>query len=220
MRTKSGLPKGCVWNLDRENGKRHVRYRDRKTGFSVYLYGEPWSEAFMRAYAAAREGGQARVEIVGDKRTVAGTINALIVSYYAAIEDLRPSTLRSRRSLLERFRAEFGDLQVKGLTRAHIDTIVKKRTKTPHAANNLVKVLRHMLDHAISQGIIVHNPAIGVKKYPSKSDGWHTWTEAEIAQFLARHPIDTPAWRWRCCSTPASGAATSCGWAGSTSPPI
>jgi integrase len=50
-----------------------------------------------------------------------------------------------------------------------------------------------VLDYAISEGMIVHNPAIGVKKYRSKSDGWHTWSTAEIAQFLTRHPIDTRA---------------------------
>jgi hypothetical protein len=54
LRTKSGLPKGCVWNRDRENGKRRVHFRNRKTGFSVYLTGTPWSDDFMRQYAAAR----------------------------------------------------------------------------------------------------------------------------------------------------------------------
>jgi hypothetical protein len=33
LRTKSGLPKHCGWNLDREDGKRRVRFR--KNGFSV-----------------------------------------------------------------------------------------------------------------------------------------------------------------------------------------
>jgi hypothetical protein len=62
MRTKSGLPKGCVWNLDRKNGKRRVRFRNYLTGFSVYLTGTPWSEDFMRQYAAAVDKGKARVD--------------------------------------------------------------------------------------------------------------------------------------------------------------
>jgi integrase len=195
MRTKSGLPKGCVWNLDRENGKRRVRFRDRRTGFSVYLYGVPWSEAFMRAYAAALEGGKARVEIVGEKRTVAGSINALIVNYYtsSSFKDLKASTQANRRNILERFRVDYGDLPVKGLTRGIIDKLIGTRSNTPHAANNLIKVLRYLLDHAVAQGMITHNAAIGVKKYRAKSKGHHTWTEAEIAQYLARHPLDTRA---------------------------
>jgi len=37
-----------------ENGTRRVRFR--KAGFSAYLLGTPWSEAFMRQYAAALDG--------------------------------------------------------------------------------------------------------------------------------------------------------------------
>jgi hypothetical protein len=60
LRTKSGLPKNCVWAMDRENGKRRVRFRNRKAGFSTYLTGTPWSDVFMRQYAAAVEGSKAR----------------------------------------------------------------------------------------------------------------------------------------------------------------
>jgi len=42
MRTRSGLPRYCGWNLDRENGKRRVRFR--KHGYSTYLTGTPWGE--------------------------------------------------------------------------------------------------------------------------------------------------------------------------------
>jgi hypothetical protein len=41
LRTKSGLPKNCVRTMDRENGKRRVRFRNRKAGFSAYLTGTP-----------------------------------------------------------------------------------------------------------------------------------------------------------------------------------
>ena len=51
LRTKSGLPKHCSWAPDR-HGKRRVRFR--KGGVSRYLPGNPWSEDFMRQYAAAR----------------------------------------------------------------------------------------------------------------------------------------------------------------------
>jgi integrase len=196
LRTRSGLPKGCVWNKDRENGKRRVHFRDRKTGFSTYLHGTPWSEDFMRQYAAALEGSKAkRTTIVGAKRTVAGTVSALIVGYYESpdFKDLKASTQRARRNILERFRADYGDLPVKGLTRTVLDQIMGAKEKTPMAANILLKVLRHLLDLAVGQNLIAINPAIGVRKYRNKSEGWHTWSEPEIAQFLARHPINTRA---------------------------
>ena len=46
LRTRSGLPRYCGWNWDREDGKRRVRFR--KNGFSVYLTGIPWSPEFWR----------------------------------------------------------------------------------------------------------------------------------------------------------------------------
>ena len=45
LRTKSGLLNIVRWDPDR-HGKRRVRFR--KSGFSTYLTGTPWSEDFMR----------------------------------------------------------------------------------------------------------------------------------------------------------------------------
>src|SRR5262245_54123117 len=85
LRTKSGLPEHCSWNVDREGGKRRVRFR--KGGFSNYLTGIPWSEDFMRQYAAALEGEKAQVSNIGAAgRTIPGSVNALIVSYYRSPE--------------------------------------------------------------------------------------------------------------------------------------
>jgi integrase len=196
LRTRTGLPKYCHWARNREGGKPRVRFRNKRTGFSVYLCGTPWSDAFMRDYAAAIGGSKAGCEIAGPaKRTIASTVNALIVSYYTSpgFKDLKAATQADRRRYLEHFRAEYGDLPVKGLTRAVLDKLMGTREKTPHAANNMLKILRYSLERAVSQGIITSNPAIGVKKYRAKSDGCHTWTEEEIAQFQARHPIDTRA---------------------------
>ena len=36
-----------------------------------------------------------------------------------------------------------------------------------------------------------HNPALEVKRFKSRGDGFHTWTEQEIAQFEVRWPIGT-----------------------------
>jgi hypothetical protein len=65
LRTKSGLPKHCSENIDR-HGKHRVRFR--KDGFSTYLTGTPWSEDFMRQYAAALDGVTARKSNIGQRR--------------------------------------------------------------------------------------------------------------------------------------------------------
>ena len=41
--------------------------------------------------------------------------------------------------------------------------------------------------------MIDSNPAIGVKRYKSWGEGFHTWSEDEIAKFEARHEIGTRA---------------------------
>jgi integrase len=194
LRTKSGLPKHCTWQADR-NGNRRVRFRRR--GVSVYLTGIPWSEDFMRQYAAALEReNENRAHIgVASLRTLPGSFSALCVSYYGAPEfrGLAASTQRVRRNVLERFRAEHGHRRLADLQPNHIRRIIGAKAETPEAANNLLKVLRVVLGYAVSERMITSNPATDVKRYTRKGEGIHTWTEQEVAQFEAHHPIGSKA---------------------------
>ena len=192
LKTKSGLPKHCSWNTDR-HGKRRVRFR--KSGFTTYLAGIPWSEEFMRQYAAAQERLKAQVGNIGAERTKPGSVNALCVSYYRSPEyrGLKTSTATQRRQILERFRSEHGDKPVAQLGRKHINSIVGAKADTPEGANHLLRALRVLLNHAVSIDMIQINPSLGVKKYKAKGDGYHTWTEGEIKQFEAHHPIGSRA---------------------------
>lgn len=54
-------------------------------------------------------------------------------------------------------------------------------------------MLLHLLDHAVDIKMITVNPALGVKKFKTKDDGIHTWTEDEVARFTARHPVGSRA---------------------------
>ena len=192
LRTKSGLPKYCSWNYD-QHGKRRVRFR--KGAFSAYLTGIPWSEDFMRRYAAALDDVKAVANNVGADRTKSGTINALCVSYYRSPDflGLKPSTQATRRGVIEKFRLQHGDKPVKGLARKHVSDIVGAKAATPEAANKLLKVMRGLLNYAVNIDMVASNPAIGVKKYKSCGDGFHSWTEEEIAKFEACHAIGTRA---------------------------
>ena len=63
--------------------------------------GVPWSDDFMRAYGQALEGVKARPNNIGADRTIVGTIDALIVSYYRLIfPTLKASTQAKRRAVL------------------------------------------------------------------------------------------------------------------------
>jgi len=191
VRTRNGLPKHCSWAPDR-HGKRRVRFR--KGGVSRYLTGIPWSEDFMRCYAAALEGTEPQPSKIGGSRTLPGSVNALCVSYYGSpdFRGLKASTARVRRNIIEsEIRSKHGDKPVARLERKHINDIIGAKNETPQAANNLLMVLKLLLNYAVEIGMIRSNPALGVKGYARRGEGFHAWGEADVAQFEAFYPIGT-----------------------------
>jgi hypothetical protein len=44
-------------------------------------------------------------------------------------------------------------------------SVIGAKANTPEAANNLLKVLRVVLNHAVSERMIASNPALGIKRY-------------------------------------------------------
>ncbi|WP_461343724.1 tyrosine-type recombinase/integrase [Brevundimonas sp. GN22] len=173
------------------HGKVRFRYR-RKGEKTIYLPGVPGSSEFAAAYQAATEGGGAKL-VIGQGRTKPGTINALAVAIYSSAEWslMAKTTQATYRGIIERLRTDYGDLPVKGIRQSHILTMRDKRAATPTAANNMVKVLRWMLQFAVARQMRDDNPAIGVKPLRIASEGFHTWTEAEIATFEARWDVGT-----------------------------
>jgi hypothetical protein len=65
--------------------------------------------------------------------------------------------------------------------------------KASEAANMLRRVLRAIMKCAIDLGLRKDDPTRDVKALPSKTDGFHTWTESEIERFEATHPHGSKA---------------------------
>ncbi len=66
----------------------------------------------------------------------------------------------------------------------------------PGTGKKWLNGIRAMFAHAISTDQFPGpNPCDGLAIKIPASDGHHTWTEAQIAQYEARHPIGTPARR-------------------------
>jgi integrase len=61
--------------------------------------------------------------------------------------------------------------------------------KPPHAARSWLVTLRSLCRFAIKRGYRRDDPTANIKLASVKSDGFHTWTDDEIAQFEAHHPI-------------------------------
>ena len=171
------------------------RFYFRRAGFKkVALPGLPWSPEFMQVYEQALA-GEGQIE-VGARRTMPGTMRALVVSYFQSMDflSLRPSSQESYRAVAESFCREHGDKRVAMLQREHVVKLIAARAqKRVGSANWLLKVLRLLMRHSIEIGLRSDDPTRGVKQIRVKSSGYHSWTEDEIEQFERVHPIGTRA---------------------------
>lgn len=191
-RGKHGLPRFVSPARDRHGV---VRLRFRKGLFSTYLKSKPDTDEFWQEYQAAMEGLRRASGQIGATRHRAGTIAATVLAYYRSPEylGLSDATKTTYRGILDRFAKAHGDKPLKGLQRQHVKAILGRMADRPHAANNLLRLLRLLFDFAIESELADSNVARGVKGYKVRSKGFATWSEAEIAAFEARHPIGTRA---------------------------
>jgi integrase len=148
----------------------------------------------MAAYREALNEGPQKV-LIGAGRTKPGTINALVVALYTSTEfqGWSPETQRTRRNILERFRAQHGDKSVANLQPRHVADMIAAKASTPAAARNFKKTLAALMKFAIGQGMRNDNPVAGVSAPKIKGDGFQTWSEEEITVFEAHHAIGSRA---------------------------
>ena len=124
-----------------------------------------------------------------------------------------------RRAILENFRQDtgtsgisFGDRAIKTLPADKLATFIK--TKKPWARRNWLKTLRGLFRFAVAEKLRPDDPTKDIKLTVVKTKGFHSWTEAEIAQYRrATQSEVAPVSQWPCCSTHASAAVTWCEWA-------
>ncbi|MBK0327349.1 tyrosine-type recombinase/integrase [Rhodobacteraceae bacterium F11138] len=172
---------------------RKRRFRFRKKGFSAEIQGEYGSDEFRRNYERALTGY--RSQEVGAQATKRSTINALVVSYYKSPEfvSLADSTKATYRREIERLRDEHGHRLVVQMKRPHVVKLLEPLADRPSARNNRLRMLRMLLNHAVEIGWRSDNPTTAIRKMRTGSQGFHTWTEAEIEKFFTHHEIGTLA---------------------------
>lgn len=182
----------------RDRHGRLRRYLRRPGHKRIPLEGEPGSPAFLASYSAAWAAADKTPIVtpeIGASRTKPRSVNALVASYYksAAYLMLAASSRRVRKNILEKFRLEHGDDPVADLEPKHVRAMIQKKAAggRPHAANGLLKCLRTILRHAVDLGWRDDDPSLGVRKLRSKSEGFHSWTDDEIADFEKRWAIGT-----------------------------
>ena len=63
----------------------------------------------------------------------------------------------------------------------------------PHAARNWLKAIRHFLAFCKGERLIKYDVSAGIKAKVPQSDGFHTWSEDEIARYEAHYPVGSKA---------------------------
>src|SRR5262245_50854634 len=167
------------------------RYFRRKGRRSIPLPGLPGSIEFMAAYQAA-------LAVVAPpppspKHVIAGSLAAVAAGYFRSADyaNLSASSQRSYRVALKPILAAHGHRLVRELpaeaARNIIEAIAARRRLV--MANLTRAVLSKVMAYAIETGIRKDNPFAGLKPY--RLGTYHTWTDAEIAQFERRWPLGT-----------------------------
>src|SRR5262249_19191463 len=169
-------------------GRPHCYFRRR--GFPrVPLKGLPWSPSFMAEYEKAMSGARTAI---GAGRVKPGSVAAVVAEYFDSQQffgSKGAGTQRMRRGILERFRAAYGERPMALLPAEWIEALLD--SKPPHAARSWLVTLRPLCRFALKRRYLPVDPNANIKQRAIKGDGFHTWTEEEIAQFEAHHPIGT-----------------------------
>lgn len=188
------LPRYVTEFADR-HGKYRLRFR-RKGQATHYFRASFGSDEFWQEYAACLKGELAPKVQPSLPRFPVGSIDDLCERFYRSPGwqgMTKESSRRTYRSIIERFRKAHGSKRVATVKVEHLDAILGKMRSTPAAANNLRKVLKRLFAYAVKLGWRRDNPAELTDAFKIEGNGFHTWTEAEIEQFQAHHPIGSKA---------------------------
>lgn len=199
----------------------HLKYivqdRDRHGNVRVYfkragqrkvrLRGEIGSEEFMRAYRAALENrgepALPRAALVDAREAPANSFRWLVAQYVGSAEFIRldPATQRSHRRNLEILCARQGKVsgQPLGMKPAaaieerHIFKWRDELAATPGASRHRMQALRALFKWAKIRKLVARDPAKEVPILTWSSEGFHSWSLAEVEQFETCYPIGTMA---------------------------
>jgi integrase len=169
------------------------RWYFRRTGCKpVPLRGLPGSPEFMQAYEAAVAGTPDQRIEVGIRLTKAGTVGSLVAAYFASPAFLglpSAATRATYRGIIEGFRRDHGDKRLAHLRREDIEHLLAKKIATPAAANNWLRMVRTLMQFAITKKMLADDPTRGVKTIKYASEGFHTWSEEDIATYERHYPV-------------------------------
>ncbi|WP_315786106.1 integrase [Bradyrhizobium sp. SZCCHNPS1003] len=185
-----------------------LRYFQRNRGPKIRLRAVPGTDEFGREYQAALNGKiePRETEQLQGSRAKNGSLRWLIEQYYASAEFTRLDTSikSARRGILDNLCSEpvsdensnlIGSLPYASMPSSKVRALRDRKAEFPEAANGHIKALRQVVKYAIAAEHpgAERNPARDVPYMKTGSQGFHTWTIAEVLQYAKKHPIGTKA---------------------------
>lgn len=182
-----------------------MRWRWRKTGYPTYYFrNPPDTPGFKAEHDACKAGAPIRA---GEGRCIPRSVADLAARYYGSTNFNRGGLddQRRRRLLIESFREPYADDLIANFKWNHIEAILAARAKKttndrgrlvggPQASLSLRKQLRRLFAYAKRLDWISENPVDDAERVAApKTGGFYSWSEADIAQYQARHALGTKA---------------------------
>ena len=123
------------------------------------------------------------------------TLAWLIAEYVRSAEwsDLSAATRKQRHTVYRTVEQTAGAEPLKVVGREAILAGRDRRRDRPHAANNFLKAMRGLFGWALLRKHVEVDPTVGIKLLAGKNEeeGFHAWTEDELARFETRWPLGT-----------------------------
>ena len=179
---------GVSRTIDR-HGK--VRWRFRRKGFSCYLPGPYGSVEFRTAYEAALNEAKTPAPTARFPRASLGWV----ITHYLGSPRHAQKAAITRRTLLNELdwlRETAGHLPVAKFRGRHVEALMARKNG-PAAQNRVRKNLSMIFNYAIRLELMASNPVKATDRVKHKSDGYHTWTDAELELFMEFHGPGTKA---------------------------
>jgi integrase len=149
------------------------------------------TKEFWQAYRDALEGKP----VQSTKGPAVGTFSWLVAKYIATAEwsELKPATRKQRHSFYRMSEKTAGDTPLKKIGNKAILAGRDKRRDRPFSANNYIKAMRGLFRWAVGAGYVPSDPTAGIKllRLKDRQDGFHEWTEDEVARYELRWPVGT-----------------------------
>ena len=186
------MPRPRLPHIVRETTRhgRVVWYFRRGKGRRFRLAGQYGSQEFLESYRAAEADISAPSPSTPEKP---GTVAWLVTHYMETSEwsQLAPVTRKNRGAIYKQIVMKAGMELVNRITASGIQKSLDRRT--PHSARGFLKAIRPLFNWAVRAGYLKVNPVAGIKAPKVRSEGYHTWTEEEVASFETQWPIGTKA---------------------------